>query len=156
VAREEPSPSIGWLVLTIMLSIWATVVSTGLALIKVWEISRERVRLTTSYSLTADPEQGNDIIISNVSMTPVMVSYWELLWLRRRNFRKIITDGRFPDEGYCNIIIGPHARYILNFRDRQHFEWGRSVVDKGTLYLKLHVVGRHRPVSLRVYDPQKQ
>jgi hypothetical protein len=45
-----------------------------------------------------------------------MISYWELLWRRRRYLKLETTNGRFPQEGYCNITIGPHARHTLDPR----------------------------------------
>lgn len=142
-------------VLSIALAIWGAILSTGLAAIKVLEVWQQRMRLTTSYCFTSDPEQGNNIVIENPSKTPVMISYWELLWVRRSFFRIVVNDGEFPDEGYCNITIGPHSRHVLNFRDQHHFAMGRLSSRKEKLYLKLYVVGRRRPVWLQVYNPGK-
>lgn len=142
-------------VLSMALAIWGAVLSTSLAAIKAWEVWRQRIRLTTSYSFTSNPDQGNDIIIENPSSTPVMISYWELLWVRRNCFRTKINYGEFPDEGYCNITVGPHSRYVLSFREQHHFIQGRPTEREGKLYLKLYIVGRRRPIWLSVYNPDK-
>lgn len=141
--------------LSMALAIWGAILSTGLAAIKAWEVWRQRIRLTTSYSFASDPDEGNDVIIENPSNTPVMISYWELLWVRRKCVRTTINYGEFPDEGYCNITVGPHSRHVLSFKDQHHFMQGHPAARKGKLYLRLHVVGRRRPVWLYVYNPDK-
>ena len=84
-----------------------------------------------------------------------MISYWELLWRRRRFLKLKTTNGRFPQEGYCNITINAHARHTLEFTEQEYFDWGRAAVKMGKLYLKLHIVGRSNPVLLKIYDPSK-
>ena len=84
-----------------------------------------------------------------------MISYWELLWQRRRFLKLETTSGRFPQEGYCNITINAHARYTLEFTEEEYFDWGHAAAKMGKLYLKLHIVGRRDPVLLKVYDPKK-
>lgn len=142
--------------LSMILAIWATIVSTVLAYIKILEVWRDRLRLSTSYEFAAPGYGGNRIIIENPSKTPIMISYWELLWIRRARFISEVTDGRFPtDEGYCNITIPAHARHVLEFDGSEYFEWGSSAISNGTLYIKLHVVGRRNPLTLRVYNPSQ-
>lgn len=139
-----------------ILAIWASLVSTMLAGIKILEVWRDRLQLTTSRNFAAPGHGGNEIIIENPSKTPVMISYWELLWIKQRHLRKETTGGRFPpDEGYCSITILGHGRHVLTFDDAEYFDWGQSTTSKGKLYLKLHIVGRRRPLTLQVYDPNR-
>jgi hypothetical protein len=80
---------------------WGAILSTALAGIKISEVWRERVRLSTSYSFSnSDYRKTNEIIIENPSKTPVMISYWELLWRSRRFLKMETASGRFPQEGY--------------------------------------------------------
>ena len=141
--------------ISIILGIWGAGVSTSLAGIKILEVWRERLRLSTSYSFSHRDHGGNEIIIENPSKTPVMISYWELLWRRRRYLKLEITGGRFPQEGYCNITIGAHARHTLEFAEQEYFDSGHAAIKMGKLYLKLYIVGRSKPVLLKVYDPNK-
>jgi hypothetical protein len=141
--------------LSIGLALWGAVLSTVLAAIKIWEVRREGLRLTTSYSFSTDAAVGNDVIIQNPSKNPVMISYWALLWLQRRWGRWIITNAKFPDEGDLNVTIAPFSQHVLSFEDATHFDWGASAVHKGKIWLKLYVVGRRRPVWLLVYDPKR-
>ncbi|WP_316235305.1 MULTISPECIES: hypothetical protein [unclassified Bradyrhizobium] len=139
-----------------ILAIWASVVSTMLAGIKILEMWRDRRRLTTSYNFAAPGHGGNKITIENPSKTPVMISYWELLWVKRHHLKIETTGGRFPtDEGYCSITIPEHGRHILTFDDAEYFDWGHSTTNKRKLYLKLHIVGRRKPLTLSVYDPNR-
>jgi hypothetical protein len=141
--------------ISIILAIWGALLSTGLAGIKILEVWRERLRLSTSYSFSHPDYGGNEIVIENPSKTPVMISYWELLWRRRRYLKLETTNGRFPLEGYCNITIGAHTRHTLEFTEQEYFDWGHATIKMGKLYLKLHIVGRSKPVLLKVYDPNK-
>ena len=140
--------------LSMILAIWASLVSTALACIKVWEVWRDRLRLSTSYEFGDSEHGGNKIIIENPSKNPVMLSYWQLLWMKRRGFINEVTSGKFPDEGYCSITIPAHGRHVLEFVGPQYFEWGHSRIGDGKLFLKLDVVGRRRPLLLHVYDPR--
>ncbi len=137
------------------LAIWAAFLSTLLAAIRIWETWKRRSRLEATYSFAGDPQVGNEIIIQNPSDSPAMVSYWELLWAHRTFPRLKPSDGIFPDDGLCNITIGPHSTHTLSFREDRHFPWGSSAQDKGNLYLRLHVVGRRKPVTLLVYKPNQ-
>jgi hypothetical protein len=131
---------------------WGAALSTGLAAIKIFEVWRERPRLTTSWSFSSSPAYGeNEIIIENPTKTPVMISYWELLWLERRRLKHKVMYGRFPDAGYCNITIGAHSRHILGFTESEYFDAARTVEKFGDIYLRLYVVGRHKPMLLKVY-----
>ena len=141
--------------MTAILSVWAAILSTVLAAIKLWEMWSTRMRLRTSFSFTGDPQRGNEITIQNPTDTPVMINYWELLWRKRFRLKSTTVDGIFPEVGYCDITVGQHASHYFEFRDDKHFDWGRSTTSKGWLYLRLHVVGRRKPVTLMVYDPKK-
>ena len=138
----------------IILAVWGAVLSTVLAGVKLWEMYRARPRITTSYSLSAPDQGGNQIILENASGTPVMVSYWELLLRKRRFFCRETLKGRFPNEGYCDITIGAHSRHVLHFEDEEYFPWGVSEMEGAVWWLKLHILGRGRPVWLKVYPKE--
>jgi hypothetical protein len=135
------------------LAVWAAAISTALPCIKIWEVWRDRLRLTTSYDFAAPGQGGYKIIIENPSKTPVMISYWELLWRKGSYVNSETTSGRFPNEGYCEITIPAHGRHVLEFDGDEYFERGWASIAKGKLYLKLYVVGRRWGLMLKVYDP---
>lgn len=136
-----------------LLAIWGAVLSTGLCLIKIYELWNSRFQVLATYSLSGDPDEGNDIIIENPSDKTLLIGYWELFWRKQHNFRKLDKPVEFPDEGYCNITIKPHSRHTINFAGIHHFEWGHSTISNGRLYINLHISGRSKPLSLLVYDP---
>jgi hypothetical protein len=119
---------------------------------KFWKGGGTGWQLTRSYEFA----EFNKTIIENPSKTPVMISYWELLWIKRHHFKREMTDVRFPaDKGYCNITIPARGPHGLRFGESEYFEWGASAISKGELYLKLHVVGRHKVLTLKIYDPRR-
>lgn len=134
----------------LLLSAWGAFVSTLLAGVKLWELYRQRARLIVSYSFSS-PENGNDIILYNPTNVPVLIDYWELLWIKKKLFhRSRITIGEFPDEGVCEIAIPAHSRYVLSFREQRYFDWHAGTASRGDIFIRLHVVGR-RPVLKEVY-----
>jgi hypothetical protein len=74
---------------TLLLAVWSTVLSTALAGLKIWEVSRDRLRLTATYVFSVRPEDGNEVIIQNVSKTPALITYRELMWAHRRLGRTV-------------------------------------------------------------------
>jgi hypothetical protein len=95
---------------SMILAIWASLLSTVLACVKIWEVWRDRLRLSASYEFSAPGHGGNKIIIENPSKQPVMVSYWELFWLKRRSFIKEADSFRFVtvrSGGLCFERIAP-------------------------------------------------
>ncbi len=146
-------PFFDWL--PIGLAIWGAALSTVLAATKLWEVWKKRFRLSTTYSFSSHPEEGHEIIIENISKTPLMLSYWELLWVKGPWWRSRVTDEKYPDEGYCGVTINPHSRHVLKFEGLEKFSWGKKAEAKGVLYLKLHAAGRRRPLWLKVYDPKR-
>lgn len=135
---------------TLFAALWGSVISTVLAGIKIGEAWRDRRRLTTSYSISYSDNRESQIILENPSSTPVLVTYWELLWIKGRLFRRETVDGAFPDEGYCNITIKAHDRYVLSFQGNQ-----RRNATEAKLYLKIYIAGRNKPLSYIAFDPTK-
>jgi hypothetical protein len=60
-----------------------------LAIATLWEMWRDRFRFDVGRSFTSDVEIGNDVFIRNLAAHPVILSYWELLYVSGRSpFRK--------------------------------------------------------------------
>lgn len=68
--------------LTLWLSIWGAALSTSLVGLKFFEVWRDRSRMQTTFHFTSDPERGNEVTIFNISGRPLLVSYWELVWVK--------------------------------------------------------------------------
>ena len=80
-----------------VIALWGAGLSTTLALIKIWELWSSRRRIEISYGFDGRPDVGNEIIIRNLSDKPMIVTYWELLFCKRKRLRWI---------PYCNQIWG--------------------------------------------------
>jgi len=135
------------------LGLWGSIVATALAGIKIWEFYRDtRLGITTSYSFS-DPERGNEIIIENTSKTPVLITYWELVWARRFMWLNLLEIGEeYPDVGYCDITVPAHSRHVMEFKDQHYFQRKHKISgQRVTLYLKLYIAGKAQPVWLRIW-----
>ena len=140
--------------IAIGLATWGAALSTVLAGVRIWEARREGVRLSADYFFSNEPRMGNRININNTSKTPVLVTFWELVWVRRKWGRRIFNGGRSPDQpSDAEFTIGPHAKHVLLFTGQNHFAWDSTTASKGKIYLRLVIVGRRRPIWLKVYDP---
>lgn len=140
-----------------LLALWGTLLSTALAGIKLWELSRDRLRLTATYCFGDTEEYGNEVIIQNTSKIPALITYWELMWAdRRMGWIFFERMQRWPsNEGYCHITVPAHERYVLHFKGDEHFK-PRSEVEGHpvSLYLRAYLAGRKSPVWLLVWKPR--
>lgn len=139
---------------TFVLALWGTVVSTFLACVKLWELSRERPRLTTSYSSSSSPDYGdNQIMVHNTSKTPALITWWELTWADRRcGWTFFDRMEAHPDEGYCNIVVPAHSTYKFDFSGEDHFQTRTEVEGHVvSLYLRVFLAGRKSALWLRVW-----
>lgn len=78
--------------LTGILGIWGAIISTGLCSLKLLDLWRERLQLSTTYNFSDPDHGGNEIIIQNPSKPPVMISDWELIWRKKRLFATETTE----------------------------------------------------------------
>ena len=136
---------------TSALAVWGAILSTVLAFAKVYELWRDRGRISTSYAMR-DVEGGNTIYITNLSSKPINVQYWELFWRKREGLRR--KETRIAPEDETGVMrIEPHQLASLHFAGEHYFAWGAKTIPRGRLYLRLHIAGRRRPVVRRIYDP---
>ncbi|MGH1429555.1 MAG: hypothetical protein ACRBB4_00390 [Neptuniibacter sp.] len=124
--------------------------STLLALVKLFELWRDRFRINVGYGFTGDIHQGNDIHIRNLSGKPIILGYWELfyrphLWPLRKD--SYIAS---PEADAYDLKIEPHSSKTFNFSGPDHFSWGRESMKGRRIYIRLHIAGR-KPVLKRVY-----
>lgn len=130
--------------------VWAAVVSTSLAAIKVWETFwRDRIRLATTYSLSGEAGARHEIVVANLSGVPIQVSDWYLIWEPRWFAFWLKEVNVTPDDAWRFKIEG-HNDYQLSFEGCDQFEWGWTVASGRQLVLKLNLFGRNRPLRLRV------
>lgn len=134
-----------------VIALWGAGLSTTLALIKIWELWSSRRRIEISYGFDGRPDVGNEIIIRNLSDKPMIVTYWELLFCKRKRLRWIPYRNENPAEDTHDICIAAHSSKSLYFRDQYYFEWGHKALAGKRLYLNLNIAGRRRSIKLLVY-----
>ena len=129
---------------------WGAVLSTLLALIKVWELWQTRFRIEVGSGLTGNLEMGNDIHIRNLSSNPAILCYWELFY--RDHFWPLKKDTYIssPEADTCDIRVDQHSSKTFNFNGQDHFSWSRKVMKGHKIYIRLHFAGR-RPIVRKVY-----
>ena len=121
-----------------------------LALVKLYELWRDRFRVDISYNFTGSESVGNEILIRNLSGRPIILAHWELLhcagrWPSRRFER--FESAEFDDG---DRRIEPHTTHVLRFADENYFSWSHTALNGRSIYIRLHVAGR-RPILRFVY-----
>jgi hypothetical protein len=134
-----------------LIAMWGAGLSTFLACIKLWELWSARRRTEVSYGFNGLPEIGNDIIIRNLSDKPMILTYWELLFCKRKNLRWVTYKNENPAEDTHDICIPPHSSKVINFSGADYFNWGHKALGGKRLYLNLHIAGKRNPVKHLVY-----
>ena len=133
------------------LAVWGAVLSTLLAAVKVWELWKTRVRIEVGYNFSGNESIGNEVIVRNLSGTPLIITYWELIWRQRTQFAWKQSNTIGPEEDNDDIKVGAHSSVKLSFRDANHFDWGVSALGHRKIFLRLHLAGRSRPILRKVY-----
>lgn len=123
---------------------WAAIVSTGLAMIKIWETFwRDRIRLDSTYLLTDERDVPNEVVIANLSPVPVQIAHWELAWEARWFAFWLKKEDVSPDEP---------TRFKINGRDehtiRYEFQWNGAASSGRRLVLRLKAFGQRRQIKL--------
>ena len=135
------------------LSVWGAALSTILAGTKAWELWRARVRIEVGYNFNSDENIGNDVMVRNLSGTPLIITYWELIWRQRSllGWKQSGAIGPEPGEDNDDIKVGAHSSIKLSFRESDHFDWGVSTLGRRKIFLRLHLAGRSKPIWRKVY-----
>ena len=129
---------------------WGAGLSTLLALVKLWELWRDRFRINIGYNFTSCPDVGNEIHVRNLSHTPIILGSWELFYRSRLwPFRKDAPiDSAGPDA--CDLRIEPHSSQTLSFRESEHFDWSFKSMKGRSIYIRLFIAGR-RSLAKKVH-----
>lgn len=116
-----------------------------------WELWRARVRIEVGYNFTGDENIGNNVIVRNLGGTPLIITYWELIWRQRTLFGWKQSDTIGPEEDNDDIKVGAHSSIKLPFCEINHFDWDVSALGRRKIFLRLHLAGRSRPIWRKVY-----
>ena len=141
-ARHDPTVT--------FLALWGAFLSTLLAVVKLREVWRDRLRIDVGHSFTDHPDIGNEIFIRNLSRYPLILSYWELFSLSGYWPFHIRSTVVMPHEGARDIRIEAHSTFTLTFTGLDHFDWKPDAQKRTQLCLRLHIAGRRWPVRRRL------
>jgi len=121
---------------------WGAGLSTLLAVVKIFELWRDRFRIDVGYGFTGDEHQGNDIHIRNLSGNPVILANWELFY--RPNLWPIKKDTYItsPEADAYDLKIEAHSSKTFNFNGPEHFSWGWKAMKGRKIYIRLYFAGR--------------
>lgn len=134
-----------------LLAVWGAVLSTFLAVAKLREIWINRTQVEVSHNFAGSSDIGNQVIIRNLTGTPLLITYWELLWRHRSGFGWKQSKSIGPGEYFEDLKLGGHASIKLVFRDQDYFDWGVSALGNDRIYIRLHIAGKAKPVLRKVY-----
>jgi hypothetical protein len=129
--------------ITMFLAIWGAVISTGLFIVRVWEIRRDRFRLPVTIGMGVGGPDRNVIYITNQYKNPITIEGFELYWAKDKKGNvgyKALETGL---EQECNISIAAYATRPFVFEEEYAFSFR---ADRGNLYLKLHIAGRKKDI----------
>lgn len=140
-AAESGSALIAW---------WGAGLSTLLAIVKVFEVWRDRFRVEVSGNFTGSESIGNEILIRNLSSRPLILTYWELLYCSGRWPRRSFESFESADFDSGDRRLEPYATHTLHFAEQNYFSWGYKVLKGRRIFIRLHVAGR-RPMLRLVY-----
>ena len=135
------------------ITIWAAILSTSLALIKILEMWRARQRVEFGCVLCDNSDEGNKVIIRNLSGSPIIVSYWEVMWLRSKWYRvgKEIIFSTGSDYDDPDIHLPANSSKTLTFSDERYFDWSAKWLSGSKTYLKIKIAGERRPRLQKIY-----
>lgn len=91
---------------------WGAVLSTLLAVIKIWEVWRARIQIEVGYNFTSNEYIGNQVIIRNLGATPLIITYWELVWCERKIFRWEQSHSVDAEEDVEDIKLAEHSSIV--------------------------------------------
>ncbi len=132
------------------LALWGAVLSTSLALVKGWEVWKERSRIEIGYGFHGLPDIGNTITVRNLSGTPFTITYWELQFSKRAGLFWKVYNSESPGADNCDIFVDGHKNHEFCFSEENHFPFGKALNGK-RLYLVLYIAGKKRPVRTLFY-----
>lgn len=133
------------------LAMWGAGLSTLLAGVKLWELWRNHFRVEVSYNFTGSQEEGHEIYVRNLNNRPITLEHWELEW-RYGEWPSIKSDLIAMAEDFsAGRKIEAYDSTTLRFINEYYFSM-RPVSNGKTLYIKLHFVGKKRPITMKVYS----
>ncbi|MEK7811980.1 MAG: hypothetical protein AAB278_09240 [Pseudomonadota bacterium] len=131
---------------------WGAGLSTLLAIIKIFELWRDRFRAEVIHNFTGSESIGNEVLIRNLSNRPVILTHWELHYCSghwpKNSFETLAT----ADFDSGDIRIEPYSTHTLHFADANYFSWNNKSLNGRRIFILLYIAGR-KPARKLVYAP---
>ena len=132
------------------LAIWGACLSSALGGIKLFELWRDRHRIDVSYSFTSDANEGNTVIIRNLSNRQIIVTYWELFAAFDAKGKRDLDMLSYSDFDCGDLPIAANTSHSLNFCEANFFSTSHSFLKGRNIYIKLCIAGKS-PTTHLVY-----
>lgn len=127
--------------------------STFLALVKLWEMWRARRRIEIGCIFGRNAEIGNTIRIRNLSGTPFTITYWVLefrkphwFWWKTYRVEELLDDA-------SDIFVDSYKNEELRFSGGSWFSCGKYLNGK-RLRMKLYIAGTNSPKYITFYKSE--
>jgi hypothetical protein len=140
-AAESGSALIAW---------WGAGLSTLLAIVKLFELWRDRFRVDVSYNFTSSENIGNEIFIRNLSNRSLILTHWELLYCSGRWPRRSFEPFDSAEFDAGDHRLEPYTTHTLRFAEANYFSSGHKALNGRRIFIRLHVAGR-KPILRLVY-----
>lgn len=129
---------------------WGAVLSTILAIIKVWELWRDRFKIEIGSNFTTNAYIGNEIRIRNLTPKPLILTHWEIFHrsgipLFRKE--KSICCREFDT---ADSTIVPASTHKLTFSGEFYFSTALQNLKCSGIYIRVNVAG-HRQLCRKIY-----
>lgn len=130
---------------------WGAGLSTLLAVVKLFELWRDRFRVDVSYNFNGDKSIGNEILIRNLSSRPLILVHWELLYCSGRWPRRNLESFGNADFDAGDSTLEPYTTHSIHFSEANYFSWSHKALNGRRIFILLHIAGRN-PLLKLVYS----
>lgn len=129
---------------------WGAGLSTLLALVKLSELWHDRFRIEVSYNFKENEVVGNTILIRNLSSKPIILSWWEVMYVSGRWPRRKFEAIEYPEHDAGDLRVESYSTLVLGFSGQNYFSWSHKVLQRRRVFIRIHIAGR-KPILKLVY-----
>ncbi|OOQ57411.1 hypothetical protein [Mucilaginibacter pedocola] len=139
---------------SLFISLISLMVAIVLAWIRVVEYRRDNRSLQVSYTMSYYPDEWNIIYLTNISSKPILIDYWDVVWVKRQGLFRYKYEGVLSRNNEdLHVNLPPHSRKQFDFKDQYEFDWNSHKHEGEALFLELRISGKKKPLYLFVYKP---
>ena len=130
------------------IAIYGAALSTILALIKFWELWRDRLKISVAIGWNNLGPDITEVQITNSYKNPITIVWLELYWATHRRSTSKSKNIDLGMETGCRIELPAFSTKSLKFSEQYAFD---PQTGKGNLYAKFSVAGRNSPIIVLAY-----